>query len=83
MDIPKHDPSSADEKQLVQTNLPAETQQILLSLGLEIARSGHVVWRKDNPSHPRNWTGTRKTFDIGLVVVFDFFACVSQCVDIG
>ena len=79
----KNNPPSTGEEHLVEADLPAETKEVLLSLGLEIGRSGYVLWRKDNPSHPRNWRGARKAFDIGLVVIFDLVACVSQCAGIG
>lgn len=72
----KDEPPSTNQERLVVSDLPAETQATLLSLGLEIAESGYVVWRKDNPSHPRNWTGMRKAFDISLVVIFDLVAYV-------
>lgn len=58
------------------TELPPDIQAQLLLLGLQINNSGYVVWRKDNPAHPRNWTGTRKAFDIGLIILFDLFAFV-------
>lgn len=67
---------AANEESVVVSNLSAATQEQLLSLGLDIGESGYVVWRKDNPAHPRNWTGARKAFDIGLIAIFDLVACV-------
>ncbi|KAK0510422.1 hypothetical protein JMJ35_006854 [Cladonia borealis] len=66
----------ANEEPPVTPNFSVETQGQLLSLGLEIGQNGYVIWRKDNPSHPRNWTALRKGFDIGLIVIFDLVATI-------
>jgi len=66
--------TSASSIQLNTPELSADTREQLLHLGLEIGKNGYVIWRRDNPAHPRNWTGTRKAFDIGLIVIFDLFA---------
>ena len=64
------------------SELPQDVQAQLLRLGLQIGNNGYIVWRKDNPAHPRNWSGRRKAFDVGLIVLFDLFAFVlSQTLD--
>jgi hypothetical protein len=43
------------------------------SFGLSISRKGVVSWRDNSPDHPRNWPRARKTYDIAVVVMLEFF----------
>ena len=72
--MPRDKPLSPNEESLVVEELSADTKETLLSLGLEIGQNGYVIWSKDNQDHPRNWTGTRKAYDISLIVIFDLVA---------
>lgn len=33
----------------------------------------YVRWAKGNKKHPRNWSATRKVYDIGLIFLLDLF----------
>ena len=68
----------AKEEQATIRELCTETKEQLLQLGLEVRNDNYVVWQKDNPAHPRNWTAKRKAYDFGLIVFFDLFALVSR-----
>ncbi|PWY92312.1 MFS general substrate transporter [Aspergillus heteromorphus CBS 117.55] len=46
--------------------------EYLLKNDLEFTNDGQFVrWGKDNKKHPRNWSTTRKVFDIGLIFMLD------------
>ncbi|KAK3673990.1 hypothetical protein LTR78_006192 [Recurvomyces mirabilis] len=42
-------------------------------LGVNISSKGLVSWRDDSPDHPRNWTHARKSYDIVVVAMLEFF----------
>ena len=41
--------------------------------GLQIVEKDRVHWLSNNPEHPRNWTRTRKSFDVFMIVLLDLF----------
>ncbi|KAK5731543.1 hypothetical protein LTS12_027255, partial [Elasticomyces elasticus] len=41
--------------------------------GISISSAGVVTWRDDSPDHPRNWTTARKSYDIVVVGMLEFF----------
>lgn len=46
--------------------------------GLKLADNGRsVVWKSDNPRHPRNWSTARKAYDAFWVIFLDLFSYVS------
>ncbi|KAJ5577672.1 uncharacterized protein N7459_006636 [Penicillium hispanicum] len=46
---------------------------------LELTPNGKFVrWHSENPKHPRNWSFTRKVFDVGLVCILDLFITASS-----
>ncbi|KAL2815642.1 major facilitator superfamily domain-containing protein [Aspergillus cavernicola] len=56
----------------------AEDVQVLrLALeeqGLEFTPDGEYVrWASTNPRHPRNWHPLRKAYDIGLIILLEFY----------
>ena len=48
-------------------------QEELLRHGLELDQQKNVHWQSNNSDHPRNWSTTRKSYDIGLIIFLDFF----------
>ncbi|KAI9369176.1 major facilitator superfamily domain-containing protein [Aspergillus egyptiacus] len=49
-------------------------QHSLAEYGLRLAADGyHIQWAVGNPRHPRNWDISRKTYDISLLIFFEFF----------
>ena len=42
-------------------------------LGVDISSKGVISWRDDSPDHPRNWTHARKSYDIVVVAMLEFF----------
>jgi hypothetical protein len=59
--------------------LAISNQSILLflrELGLRLVEDDHIKWRKDAAAHPRNWSASRKFFDVGLVLLLDLFTLV-------
>ncbi|CAG8961535.1 hypothetical protein HYFRA_00013953 [Hymenoscyphus fraxineus] len=44
----------------------------LSDLGLELDSEGIVRWERSNKLHPRNWSLSRKLYDISLIVILDF-----------
>ncbi|KAL3454640.1 major facilitator superfamily domain-containing protein [Aspergillus insuetus] len=53
----------------------AQALQIALEeQGLEFTPDGlHVRWANTNPNHPRNWHTLRKAYDIGLIILLEFY----------
>ena len=52
--------------------------EYLLKNNLEFTSDGQFVkWGKGNKNHPRNWSTTRKVFDIGLIFLLDLFVYVT------
>jgi hypothetical protein len=53
----------------------AQALQIALEeQGLEFTPDGlHVRWANTNPNHPRNWRTLRKAYDIGLIILLEFY----------
>lgn len=50
-----------------------KSAQVFKQLGLRIVENGYVKWRDDALMHPRNWSVSRKAFDITLVLLLDLF----------
>ena len=50
-----------------------EYTEALEQLGLRLEDDGYVKWRTDCVAHPRNWGGSRKAFDTGLILMLDLF----------
>ena len=50
-----------------------EYTEALEQLGLRLEDDGYVKWSKDCVAHPRNWGGSRKAFDTGLILMLDLF----------
>ncbi|KAK1759751.1 polyamine transporter 1 [Echria macrotheca] len=49
----------------------------LARLGLRRGSDGLITWLPDSRDHPRNWSRGRKTFDIGVIIFFEFFVYAS------
>ncbi|KAJ5887813.1 hypothetical protein N7495_007854 [Penicillium taxi] len=46
---------------------------------LEITKDGKFVrWYRENPKHPRNWSTSRKIYDVGLVCLLDLIITASS-----
>lgn len=42
--------------------------------GLELTPDGcHLRWARTNPKHPRNWHPVRKSYDIVMISLLEFF----------
>lgn len=55
-----------------------DVDEALHQYGLKLAENGHsVVWKSDNPHHPRNWSATRKIYDIFWVIFLDLFSYIT------
>lgn len=57
-----------------------ERQQQLAHYGLYQTADNIVRWKKISPDHPRNWSSKRKAYDIGVIVLLDFWALVEGSV---
>lgn len=64
-----------DPKELVLSinSTTTVTQEQLDRYELELDSAGYIGWRKDSRDHPRNWSFWRKTYDISLVTVLEFY----------
>ncbi|KAI9043101.1 putative MFS transporter [Aspergillus affinis] len=52
-----------------------EIDEKLHQYGLRLADNGRsVVWKSDNPRHPRNWSTARKVYDVSWVIFLDLFS---------
>jgi hypothetical protein len=49
------------------------SSQVFEELGLRVVEGGYVKWQEDALLHPRNWSASRKAFDISLVLLLDLF----------
>lgn len=54
------------------SSLTLPANELLSYSGLKIGNDGYVQWAVDNPAHPRNWSGKRKAFDLGLILLLEF-----------
>ncbi|KAL8838449.1 MAG: hypothetical protein Q9170_002124 [Blastenia crenularia] len=54
-----------------------DLEQNMIRLSLDMSINEQVVWNKDNPDHPRNWTMGRKVFDVGINIVYNCVASAS------
>jgi hypothetical protein len=45
-------------------------------LGLKLENSDHVKWKTDATAHPRNWSASRKFFNLAPVLLLDLFTLV-------
>lgn len=44
---------------------------------LELTSDGRYIrWANTNPRHPRNWHPLRKVFDIGVIILLEFYTLV-------
>ena len=55
------------------SSLTLPANELLSYSGLKIGNDCYVQWALDNPAHPRNWSGKRKAYDLGLILFLDFF----------
>jgi hypothetical protein len=46
------------------------------SHSLQRTQSGYLEWWKDHEEYPRNWSSRRKSFDIAIVLFFEFYSTV-------
>ncbi|KAL2801872.1 major facilitator superfamily domain-containing protein [Aspergillus granulosus] len=55
----------------------ADVQVLQIALeehGLEFTPDGlYIRWARTNPKHPRNWGKLRKAYDIGLIILLEFY----------
>lgn len=51
-----------------------ERQEKLSQYGLFLTTENIVRWKRDNRDHPRNWSTPRKAYDLGLIILLDFWA---------
>ncbi|RAK95296.1 MFS multidrug transporter [Aspergillus ibericus CBS 121593] len=57
----------------------AGMDEYLLKNHLEFTDDGQFVrWGRGNKNHPRNWSTTRKVFDIGLIFLLDLFVTATS-----
>ena len=49
------------------------TEELLSYAGLKIGNDGYVQLVADGPTHPRNWSRRRKSYDFGLILFSEFF----------
>ena len=60
-------------KDPVSTTVPLN----LAELGLETTEDGnHVQWASGSALHPWHWRGTRKCYDMTLILLLECFTCV-------
>ncbi|KUJ08940.1 MFS multidrug transporter [Mollisia scopiformis] len=69
--------SSLSSVRLTDSSIQNTSRIILERLGLRVVEDGYVKWREDASLHPRNWSTSRKAFDILLVLMLDLFTLVS------
>lgn len=72
----------ADSSKANHVNRTQDMDEYLLKNDLEFTPDGQYVrWAKGNKNHPRNWSATRKVYDIGLIFLLDLFVYVltPQC----
>lgn len=43
--------------------------------GLTLNEAQYLRWDNSNPKHPRNWTGTRKTYNSTVILLLEFITC--------
>jgi hypothetical protein len=41
--------------------------------GLRRTASNHIAWRKDHSHYPRNWSFSRKSYDMAVIVFLEFY----------
>jgi hypothetical protein len=51
-----------------------ERQEYLYRHGLYLTTDDVVRWKRSSPDHPRNWKRARKAYDVGLIILLDFWA---------
>ncbi|GKZ81999.1 hypothetical protein AnigIFM56816_006529 [Aspergillus niger] len=60
-------------------NRTQDMDEYLLKNDLEFTPDGQYVrWAKGNKNHPRNWSATRKVYDIGLIFLLDLFVTATS-----
>jgi hypothetical protein len=71
--------SVMEPSKLPSTTTSNSVDHILDELGLRLEDDDHVKWKTDATAHPRNWSATRKSFNLGLVILLDLFTFVALC----
>lgn len=57
---------------------PIAIHEGLKELELELTPDGRYVrWANTNPRHPRNWHPLRKAYDIGIIILLEFYTWVT------
>jgi hypothetical protein len=64
---------------LLSTTISNSVDYILDKLGLRLEDDDYVKWKIDATAYPRNWSATRKSFNLGLVILLDLFTFVTLC----
>ncbi|KAK1149558.1 hypothetical protein N8T08_005107 [Aspergillus melleus] len=65
------------DKDVTQGCYSLDIDEKLHQYGLRLADNGRsVVWKSDNPRHPRNWSTARKVYDVSWVIFLDLFSSV-------
>lgn len=50
----------------------------LKEMELELTPDGRYIrWANTNPRHPRNWRPLRKAYDIGIIILLEFYTLVT------
>lgn len=67
---------TSSEIQIRETPIPIA--QALKDMELEFTDDGQYVrWSNTNPRHPRNWHPLRKAYDIGIIILLEFYTLVT------
>ena len=53
-----------------------EVRELVQNHGLEVNEENHIRWQKQNPKHPRNWSGKRKAFNTVVILLLEFITYV-------
>lgn len=64
---------SSPEIQVQVLQVSQDVLETIDQLGLKLDDEACLRWKSDCPDHPRNWSTSRKTFDTGLLFLFDLF----------
>lgn len=43
--------------------------------GFLLNAEGYIRWDKQNPKHPRNWSGKRKAYNTIVILCLEFITC--------
>ncbi|KAF7596220.1 hypothetical protein BBP40_002752 [Aspergillus hancockii] len=71
--------TSDTEQKLPYSHDNDSLHQSLLQHGLQLTPDGRFIrWSSTNPSHPRNWSFTRKTYDLTIINLVDLFTTATS-----